>query len=48
MNTTQRQAWLGLALSLCALSVQAQDKTVVTLSRFFGACEADYGSVRCV
>ncbi|KQV92765.1 extracellular solute-binding protein [Rhizobacter sp. Root1221] len=45
MNTTQRRAWLGFALSLCALSVQAQDKTVVTLSRFFGACEADYGSV---
>jgi multiple sugar transport system substrate-binding protein len=45
MNTTHRRAWLGLALSFCALTAQAQEKTVVTLSRFFGACEADYGSI---
>lgn len=44
MNTTATRALIGLGL--CAAfsgAVQAQPKTEITLSRFFGSCEADYG-----
>ena len=39
-----RRGMLALAVgaALCG-GAQAQDKTVVTFARFFGACEADYG-----
>jgi multiple sugar transport system substrate-binding protein len=34
----------ALALAACALQpVHAQDKTEITLARFFGSCEADFG-----
>ncbi len=37
---------IAMALSAALLpAVQAQDKTVVTFARFFGACEADFGTV---
>jgi multiple sugar transport system substrate-binding protein len=37
---------IALALSAALIpAVQAQDKTVVTFARFFGACEADFGNV---
>ena len=37
---------IALALSAALMpAVQAQDKTVVTFARFFGACEADFGTV---
>jgi len=37
---------IALALSAALIpTVQAQDKTVVTFARFFGACEADFGNV---
>ncbi len=37
---------IALALSAALVpAVQAQDKTVVTFARFFGACEADFGTV---
>jgi multiple sugar transport system substrate-binding protein len=37
---------IALALSAALIpAVQAQDKTVVTFARFFGACEADFGTV---
>ncbi|RZL89596.1 MAG: extracellular solute-binding protein [Variovorax sp.] len=44
MKKTAIHALIGLGI-LGALSgaVQAQQKTEVTLARFFGACEADYG-----
>ncbi|MEO8154589.1 MAG: extracellular solute-binding protein [Rhizobacter sp.] len=45
MTITHRRVWLGLAALVCALSAQAQEKTEITLARFFGACDADYGTV---
>lgn len=43
-----RRAWAA-ALGLCAATfavpgARAQEKTEITLARFFGACESDYGS----
>jgi multiple sugar transport system substrate-binding protein len=35
----------GLALGLGHAGASAQEKTVVTFARFFGACEADFGNV---
>jgi len=46
MNRKLTHLSLGLVLAFGSLaSAQAQDKTEITLSRFFGACEAEYGSV---
>jgi multiple sugar transport system substrate-binding protein len=46
MNRTLTHLSVGLVLAFGSLaSAKAQDKTEITLSRFFGACEADYGSV---
>jgi multiple sugar transport system substrate-binding protein len=44
MNKTATRALIGLGI-FGALSgaVQAQQKTEITLSRFFGSCEADFG-----
>ncbi|MDO8778523.1 MAG: extracellular solute-binding protein [Burkholderiaceae bacterium] len=39
-----RSSILGLAFGACVIvPAHAQDKTEITLARFFGSCEADYG-----
>lgn len=39
-----RSSILGLAVGACAIiPAHAQGKTEITLARFFGSCEADYG-----
>lgn len=44
MKKTATHALVGLGLfGALAGSLQAQQKTEITLSRFFGSCEADYG-----
>jgi len=40
-----RKSALALVLGVCCASAFAQAKTEITLQRFFGACEADYGKV---
>jgi len=35
----------GVAVLAAGTCASAQDKTEISVSRFFGACEADYGSV---
>ena len=40
-----RKSALALMLGVCCASAFAQAKTEITLQRFFGACEADYGKV---
>ena len=44
MGNTFRKGLIGLAVgvALCGVA-QAQEKTVVSFARFFGACEADFG-----
>jgi multiple sugar transport system substrate-binding protein len=44
LKTNFFKAAAALALAASALQpVHAQDKTEITLARFFGACEADFG-----
>jgi len=46
MIKTMRRVVLAAAAGLALVSgAQAEDKTVVTFARFFGACEADFGNV---
>lgn len=42
---TLARALLALALGAGLGSAHAQDKTTITFARFFGACEAEYGTV---
>src|ERR1035437_3697563 len=49
MGNTFKKGFIALAVgvALCGSSVnaQAEDKTVVSFARFFGSCEADFGTV---
>jgi multiple sugar transport system substrate-binding protein len=44
MNNFLRSTLLAAAGACLALPVLAQDRTEITLARFFGSCEADFGS----
>ena len=45
MKALRRLLYAGLALAASTLAAGAQDKTEISVSRFFGACEADYGTL---
>lgn len=45
MTTMRRLFYAGAALLMSTQFSLAQDKTEISVSRFFGACEADYGTL---
>src|ERR1700712_2683509 len=45
-RTLMKKGFIAVAIGLAMLpAAQAEDKTVVTFPRFFGACDADFGTV---
>ncbi len=45
-RTLMKKGFIAAAIGLAMLpAAQAEDKTVVTFARFFGACDADFGTV---